>query len=261
MARGTSESRWKSFRSGARTVRLWYSGPRFRGRRQTGGLVSSVSHTLCCNSWQSVSSAACRSGAWVAKIGKDTSQRRRIINHMRKGETKSNTRQLLHLLTRSGRSLPQYFIILQGDKVFITTPQLCVFAFFTVMGQVSAAGKGWRGHWSNPVSTIWTKTGVHTKNVFSHEIFVPLDVWAACGNLRLLSVPPKSCHKKVVDPQSFQIKTILTLTCERKKRMKHRWMFCSYWGGAGLTLEKMLHTDKTSQICNSCDFSELCLAN
>lgn len=73
---------------------------------KTGGLVSSVSHTLGCNSPQRVSSAACRSGAGVAKIGKDTSQRRRIINHMRKGETKSNTRQLLHLLTRSGWSLP-----------------------------------------------------------------------------------------------------------------------------------------------------------
>lgn len=70
--------------------------------QETGGLVSSVSHTLGCNSRQRVSSAACRSGAGVAKIGKDTSQRRRIINHMRKGETKSNTRQLLHLLTRSG---------------------------------------------------------------------------------------------------------------------------------------------------------------
>lgn len=28
-----------------------------------------------------------------------------------------------------------------GDKVFITTPQLYVFTFFTVMGQVSAGGK------------------------------------------------------------------------------------------------------------------------
>lgn len=85
---------------------LWYSGLRFRSRRQTGGPVSSVSRTLCCNSWQRASSVACRSGAGLAKIGRDTSQRRRIINHMRKGETKSNTRQLLHLLTRSSLSLP-----------------------------------------------------------------------------------------------------------------------------------------------------------
>lgn len=120
---------------------LAYSGLRFRSRRQTGGLTSSVSHTLCCDSRRRLSSVARRNGAGVAKIGKDTSQRR-IINHMRKGETKSNTRQLLHLLTRSGRSLPQYFIILQGDKVFITTTRLCVFAFLTVIGQVSAVGKG-----------------------------------------------------------------------------------------------------------------------
>lgn len=106
VARGASEGQGRSFHSRARLIWLWYSGLRFRSRRQTGGLVSSVSHTLRCNSWQRVSRAACRSGLGVAKIGKDTSQRRRIINHMRKGETKSNTGQLLHLLTHSGRSLP-----------------------------------------------------------------------------------------------------------------------------------------------------------
>lgn len=67
--------------------------------------------------------------------------KRRIINHTRKGETKSNTRKATPSFNSGRLQLTVIFYHFAGGKVFITTLQLYMLVFFTAVGRVSAGGR------------------------------------------------------------------------------------------------------------------------